>query len=73
MHHCFDYYFEDATNRVWGAVFYCRHEGPFTLQESEISEGRFLGIDEIFTLSERESFTPDGIDILRTFCERKIL
>jgi isopentenyldiphosphate isomerase len=62
---CFDHYFEDERNRVWGRVFRCRHEGPFTLQPEEVAGGRFMTLDRIMALSQQEPFTPDGIEILQ--------
>jgi len=62
---CFDHYFEDEGNRVWGRVFRCRHDGPFALQPEEVAGGRFMTLDQIMALSEREPFTPDGIEILK--------
>ncbi len=61
----FDQYFEEDDNRVWGRIFSCVHNGPFELQEEEVASGCFMSISDIFTLSENEKFTPDGIDILR--------
>ncbi len=61
----FDHYFEDATNRVWGRVFRCTHEGPFTLQPEEVEYGYFMTIQEILQSSRQEPFTPDGILILQ--------
>jgi len=61
----FDQYYEDADNRVWGRIFSCIHEGPFTLQEEEVAEGCFMGIDEALALSTREPFTPDGLLLLK--------
>lgn len=62
---CFDHYFEDEGNRVWGRVFRCRHDGPFALQPEEVAGGRFMTLDQIMALREREPFTPDGIQILQ--------
>lgn len=61
----FDHYYEDSSNRVWGRVFTCTHEGPFILQQEEIDHGRFLSVDECFSLSTIEAFTPDGMEILK--------
>ena len=61
----FDHYFEDATNRVWGRVFRCTHEGPFTLQPEEVESGRFMSVPQILESCLREPFTPDGILILQ--------
>jgi 8-oxo-dGTP pyrophosphatase MutT (NUDIX family) len=61
----FDHYFEDATNRVWGRVFRCVHEGPFSLQPEEVEYGLFMPVPQILECSRREPFTPDGILILQ--------
>jgi len=61
----FDQYYEMDTNRVWGRIFSCVHNGPFQLQKEEVAFGYFMSIPEIFKLSEKEDFTPDGIDMLR--------
>lgn len=61
----FDQYFEEEDNRVWGRIFSCTHNGPFQLQKEEVASGYFMSVPDIFELSNREKFTPDGIDILR--------
>ena len=61
---CFHNYFETATNRVWGAIYRCHHDGPFILQEEEVSEGMFMPVAEVLRRSALEPFTPDGIEIL---------
>ena len=62
---CFDNYFEDTINKVWGRVFRCRHEGPFTLQKEEIESGGFMNVAQILNAADSQLFTPDGIEILR--------
>jgi 8-oxo-dGTP pyrophosphatase MutT (NUDIX family) len=61
----FDSYFEDRDNRVWGRIFTCTHEGSFRLQAEEIDFGRFMTISKALDLSTSESFTPDGLEILK--------
>ncbi|HBI13956.1 MAG TPA: NUDIX hydrolase YfcD [Desulfobulbaceae bacterium] len=68
---CFDHYFEDENNRVWGRVFRCRHDGPFILQPEEVTGGRFMTLDRIMALSREQPFTPDGIDILRRLMDKR--
>lgn len=58
----FERYFADDTNKVWGRVYRCRHEGPFALQESEVESGAFMTPAEIMASPAR--FTPDGLAIL---------
>ena len=62
---CFDNYFEDTVNKVWGRVFRCRHEGPFILQKEEIESGGFMNVTQILDAAGSQLFTPDGIEILR--------
>jgi 8-oxo-dGTP pyrophosphatase MutT (NUDIX family) len=62
---CFDNYFEDTANKVWGRVFRCKHEGPFTLQKEEIESGGFMNVTQILDAADSQLFTPDGIEILR--------
>ncbi|HHL34891.1 MAG TPA: NUDIX hydrolase YfcD [Desulfobulbaceae bacterium] len=61
----FDHYYEDDTNRVWGRIFSCIHEGPFTFQPEEVADGWFMTIDQALDLSTKEPFTPDGLEILQ--------
>jgi 8-oxo-dGTP pyrophosphatase MutT (NUDIX family) len=67
----FDHYYEDETNRVWGRIFSCRHEGPFILQTEEVAYGRFLPVDQALRLSLSEPFTPDGVEILQRIRDGK--
>ena len=56
--------YESESVRTW----MCRWDGPFVLQESEISEGRFWSVDEIDPLARRDGeacpFTPNFLDEL---------
>jgi len=61
----FDQYHEDKDNRVWGRIFSCTHEGPFTLQAEEIDCGRFVALPTIEDLHQAEPVTPDGIALLQ--------
>lgn len=61
----FDQYYEDADNRVWGRIFACTGNGPFTLQAEEIDYGRFISLGEIEQLNQVEPVTPDGMLLLK--------
>jgi len=65
LNHLFDQYFEDQDNRVWGRIFSCVNEGPFTLQKEEIDHGRFIALNAIEALHQAEPVTPDGMALLR--------
>lgn len=67
----FDQYYEDADNRVWGRIFSCVHEGPFTLQEEEVEDGRFMLPRMALDLSASEPFTPDSVLILQRILARQ--
>jgi 8-oxo-dGTP pyrophosphatase MutT (NUDIX family) len=63
----FDFYFEDAGNRVWGRVFTCVHDGAIELQEEEVESGAFLPTEEITEHSLGRKYTPDGLYVLRRY------
>ena len=64
LEHVLDHYYADESNRVWGRVFTCIHEGPFLLQPEEVEYGRFMTVQQAMAMSKKEPFTPDGIEIL---------
>ena len=70
---CFDHFYDDAANRVWGRIFRCQHEGPFTLQEEEIESGGFMDVMQVLDSAEQGLFTPDGIEILQRMHDEKQL
>ncbi len=63
----FEHFYSDMKNSVWGHVFSCVHNGPFTLQEEEIESGFFVSTFDALALATRERFTPDGMEILRSY------
>lgn len=60
----FDHYYDRGGNRVWGRIFTCRHNGPFTLQASEVAGGVFMSVTGALHLKDKEHFTPNGLEIL---------
>lgn len=62
--YCFDHYYEDAGNRVWGRIFRCTHEGPFIPQAEEVEYGMFVPVRTALVMSRHDPFTPDGLQIL---------
>ena len=67
----FDQYYEDQENRVWGRIFTCTHEGPFTLQPEEVEYGRFMEPRIALDYSNSEPFTPDGIILLKKLMDQE--
>jgi isopentenyldiphosphate isomerase len=61
----FPHFYADDTNQVWGRVFRCTSEGPFSLQPEEVEYGRFMPPELVLEYSRIEPFTPDGIEILQ--------
>jgi hypothetical protein len=46
------------------------HEGPFRLQPEEIVRGEFLPPSVALERARRESFCPDGLQVLRQYLEQ---
>lgn len=67
----FDYFYNTNENKVWGRIYTCTHEGPFSLQKEEIDEGMFLSLDKIFQLHKTSPVTPDGVEILERVQRQK--
>lgn len=67
LEHCFDHYYEDEGNRVWGSVFRCRHDGPFTLQKEEVAGIEFVPLERLRERIRLQPFTPDTVLILQRY------
>jgi len=66
----FDFYFEDETNRLWGRLFSCTHDGELKFQEEEVEWGRFFPILKLEEEIKRGDFTPDSLYLLEE-CKKK--
>jgi 8-oxo-dGTP pyrophosphatase MutT (NUDIX family) len=67
----FDFYYAEGTNRVWGFAYTSLWDGPITLQADEIESGGFFPVKEVLARSSIESFTPDGLYVLRRYLEER--
>jgi len=65
----FTFFYADASNKVWGRVYSCIHDGKLSLQPEEVESGFFCLPTEILTLSKKTPFTPDGLFVLQRFLE----
>lgn len=65
----FDHYFDDGHNRYFGRVYTCWHDGPFTLQASEVQSAEFVEIRQVLE-GEFEPLTPDTFSVLERWLER---
>jgi isopentenyldiphosphate isomerase len=59
--------YRDASTAVNGMVFRCVHDGPFTLQASEIADGEFLPAAAVDARIGSERFCPDGLAVLARY------
>jgi len=66
----FDHYFESPDNRCWGRVFTCVHNGPFTLQASEVQSAQFVDIESVLE-GHFQPLTPDTDAVLRRWAAHR--
>ncbi|MBM3735225.1 MAG: NUDIX hydrolase YfcD [Acidobacteria bacterium] len=59
------FYFEEG--RVWCGVYRCTFHGIVRLQREEIQWVEAMTIEEIGERSQRELFTPDGLEVVRRY------
>ena len=60
LKHHFDFLFEDGITKVWGRLFSCKYNGPFTLQESEVESASFMDVKEVQKLIGDKIVCPDS-------------
>lgn len=63
----FDFYYADPDFLAWGAAFWCRWDGDIVWQAAEVESGRFMTVEALLRLAEREPVTPDGLYVVRRF------
>jgi 8-oxo-dGTP pyrophosphatase MutT (NUDIX family) len=68
----FDFYGEYAGQKVWGRVFSCISDGPFSLQPEEVAAGAFRTIEEVKDLIREEPCTPDSVSVFLRFLDPDI-
>ena len=64
LHACFDFYYEDTDNRVWGSVFTCQYDGKFVHQPEEVDSGLFVSVHDLL-IGKYYPVTPDTLEALR--------
>ncbi len=63
--------YEGPQGRVWGAVYHVTWDGPVRPQESEITWGAFVPMEELRSMLGRRGFCPDGLEVFeRWLAER---
>jgi 8-oxo-dGTP pyrophosphatase MutT (NUDIX family) len=68
----FEFRHEDDNNTVWGRVYSCVYDGEMVLQEEEVESGFFADPQKVLVMSEEQSFTPDGLYVLKRFLNSKV-
>jgi 8-oxo-dGTP pyrophosphatase MutT (NUDIX family) len=69
--HIFNFYHQDADNRVWGRAYRCVYDGKIVLQEEEVESGDFYTLDAVLQSSKHDSYTPDGFYVLRRYLDQR--
>jgi len=67
----FDFYYQEAGNRVWGRVYTCVYDGNVVLQEEEVESGGFRDVNEVIRAAEHELSTPDSLYVLKRYINEK--
>lgn len=65
----FDFYGEYAGQKVWGRVFSCVTDGPFTWQPEEVAGGGLYEIAEVKRLIEKRPCTPDSVYVFLRYLD----
>ncbi|UBM24783.1 NUDIX hydrolase [Pseudomonas sp. p1(2021b)] len=58
------FYFDQPDNRLWCAVYSAVSDGPLRLQPEEVSEARFIGLEQIEVDRWQLPFCPDSLAAL---------
>ncbi len=64
LHHLGEGRFVDESVALLGRGYLVIHDGPFTFTDGEISEVRWVNVDELTALMATERFVPDNVALL---------
>lgn len=65
------FFFDQPGNRLWCAVFSAVWDGPLRLQPEEVSEARFLPIEQALADSRQQPYCPDSLAALQRYIDRR--
>ncbi|CAK9891484.1 MULTISPECIES: NUDIX hydrolase [Pseudomonas] len=68
-HECF--FFDQPGNRLWCAVFSAVWDGPLRLQPEEVSEARFIAVEQALADSRQQLYCPDSLAALQRYIDRQ--
>ncbi len=70
------FYTEGESYRIWGKVFTCHYnpklDGEIKMQADEVAAIDHLSIDDILSNKKRLNFTPDTLDALHHYVEKRL-
>ncbi|WP_038291574.1 NUDIX hydrolase YfcD [Zooshikella ganghwensis] len=61
----FHFYFQESELRVWGKVYICEYDGPFTLEVDEVENIVQLWPEDVLRSPHSLQFTPDSLIALQ--------
>jgi isopentenyldiphosphate isomerase len=62
-----DIRYADEGTRIFGMVYFTRHDGPFVLQAEEIASGGFVSLAQARLLAREERCCPDALAALAAY------
>ncbi|TDF79648.1 NUDIX hydrolase [Pseudomonas sp. H9] len=65
------FFFDQPGNRLWCAVFSAIWDGPLRLQPEEVSEARFLPLEQALADSQQHPYCPDSLAALQRYIDRR--
>nr|WP_276583737.1 NUDIX hydrolase [Pseudomonas sp. RIT-PI-AD] len=61
------FFFSEPGNRLWCSVFSVQTDATLLLQAEEIMEARFMSIEAVAPMANREPFCPDSLQALQLY------
>ncbi|WP_339515792.1 NUDIX hydrolase [Pseudomonas sp. RL_15y_Pfl2_60] len=69
LRECQRFFFDQADNRLWCAVFSAISDAPLILQPEEVLEARFVSVEQALAESAVKDYCPDSLQALRAYLE----
>ncbi|MHA6492393.1 NUDIX hydrolase [Pseudomonas borbori] len=63
------FFFDQADNRLWCAVFSAVSDAPLRLQPEEVLEAAFMPVDQALRNAMHQPFCPDSLQALRHYLD----
>ena len=62
-----EFLFKHKLEDTFTLAYRCVYDGPLRLQKEEIIDGKFIPIDEVKELMDKEKFHPDGVAVFKKY------